>query len=149
MCRTENTETGSRAESARPTGWLNPYLHIALNGLLVTTSELLLKYGAMETIQPEVSPLLDIFGFSTLGSLWVWGGIACYILAFVNWLHILRWIPLSIAFPLTSVVHVLIPLGSWFFLGEYISPVRWLGIAMIIAGIYFIAKPLMLSEEAL
>jgi|WetSurMetagenome_2_1015567.scaffolds.fasta_scaffold00865_3 drug/metabolite transporter (DMT)-like permease len=149
MCREKNTPENTDAHPATPTGWLNPYLHIALNGLLVTTSELLLKYGAMETVQPETSLLLDILGFSTLGSLWVWGGITCYILAFVNWLHILRWIPLSIAFPLTSVVHVLIPLGSWLFLGEYISPVRWLGIAMIIAGIYFIAKPLMLSEEAL
>jgi drug/metabolite transporter (DMT)-like permease len=145
----QTPKNSASAELALPTGWLNPYLHLAINGLLVTVSELMLKCGAMETIKPDASLLLNIFGFSTLGSWWVWGGIACYILGFINWLHILRWIPLSLAFPLTSVVHVLIPLGSWFFLGEYINPMRWLGIALIIAGIWFIAKPLMWSEEAL
>jgi drug/metabolite transporter (DMT)-like permease len=136
-------------KAAAPTGWLNPYLHIAINGLLVTASELLLKYGAMETVYADMPFLQEIFGIATLGSLWVWGGIICYILAFFNWLHILRWVPLSIAFPLTGVVHVLIPLGSWLFLGESVSPLRWLGIALIIAGIWLVAEPLMRADEDL
>jgi len=139
----------SNGKPTAPKGWLNPYLHIALNGLLVTASELLLKYGAMQTVQSDMPLLHDILGIGTLGSLWVWAGIICYILAFVNWLHILRWVPLSVAFPLTGAVHVMIPLGSWLFLGEAVSPLRWIGIAMIITGIWFIAEPLMRAEEDL
>jgi drug/metabolite transporter (DMT)-like permease len=135
--------------SSRPSGLLNPYLHLALNGLLVTAAELLLKRGAIATTQTASSPWLDSLGVATLGSGWVWVGIACYIVSFVNWLHILRWVPLSIAFPLASIVHVLIPLGSWLFLGETVGPGRWCGIALIVAGIWCIAAPLTRAEEAL
>ncbi len=135
--------------SVRPAGVLNPYLCLALNGLLVTASELLLKRGAMATTQVSGSPWLDSLGVATLGSGWVWAGIACYIVSFVNWLHILRWVPLSIAFPLASVVHALIPLGAWLFLGETLGPGRWCGIALIVAGIWRIAEPLTRAEETL
>jgi multidrug transporter EmrE-like cation transporter len=145
----KNIPLGPYGKALPPRGWLNPYLHIAINGVLVTTSELLLKYGAMQTVQDEMPLLQDIFGVATLGSLWVWAGIGCYILAFFNWLYILRWVPLSVAFPLTGAVHVMIPLGSWLFLGEAVSPMRWIGIALIITGIWFIAEPLMKAEEDL
>jgi drug/metabolite transporter (DMT)-like permease len=135
--------------SVRPSGLLNPYLHLAVNGLLVTASELLLKRGAMATTQVSGSLWLDTLGVATLGSWWVWAGIACYIVSFVNWLHILRWVPLSIAFPLASVVHALIPLGAWLFLGETPGPGRWCGIALIVTGIWCVAEPLMRAEEVL
>ncbi len=129
-------------------GW-NPYLHLALNGLLVTASELLLKRGAMATAQIPGSAWLDSLGLTILGSWWVWAGIACYVVSFVNWLHVLRWIPLSVAFPLASVVHALIPLGAWMFLDERLSPLRWGGIVLIMAGIWLIAEPLTHAEETL
>lgn len=135
--------------SVRPPWFLNPYLCLLLNSLLVTASELLLKRGAMATAQGSGSPWLDSLGVATLGSWWVWAGIACYIVSFVNWLHILRWVPLSIAFPLASVAHALIPLGAWLFLGETLGPGRWCGIALIMAGIWFIAEPIMRAEKAL
>ena len=77
----------------------------------------------------------------------MWAGIACYIVSFLNWLYILRWLPLSIAFPLASTVHALIPLGAWLFLGETLGPVRWGGIGLIVAGIWFIAGSLTHAEE--
>ena len=95
--------------------YLSPYLHLILNGLLVTASELLFKRGAMATAQIAAPAWLSWFGFTALKSWWLWGGVACAIASFINWLHVLRWIPLSIAFPIASVVHVLIPLGPWTF----------------------------------
>jgi drug/metabolite transporter (DMT)-like permease len=132
----------------KPPPWYrNAYLQLALNGLLVTVSELLLKVGATETAKSAVPNWLSWTGITTLGSWWVWGGIACYIVSFINWLHILRRVPLSIAFPLTSVVHVLIPLGSWIFLGETVSALRWGGIALILAGIWLMAGAIEHAEE--
>jgi drug/metabolite transporter (DMT)-like permease len=132
-----------------PLRLLDPRLHLGLNVLLVTASELLLKRGAMSTPHAPGSPWLDSLGIATLGSGWVWAGIACYVVSFLNWLYILRWLPLSIAFPLASTVHALIPLGAWLFLGETLGPVRWGGIVLILAGIWFIAEPMMRAEEAL
>jgi len=144
---TDRSETLARG--VHPKGLLNPYLQLAVNGLLVTASELLLKRGATATTQVSGSPWLDSLGITTLGSGWVWAGIASGIAGLVSWLYVLRWVPLSIAFPLASVVHVLIPLGSWFFLGETMSLLRWCGITLVMTGIWCLANPLMRAEEAL
>jgi len=133
-----------------PAAWyLHPYLHLAINCILSTASELLLKVGARETAQIAVPDWLAWTGILTLGSGWVLGGIAVYILAFVNWLYVLRWVPLSIAYPVTSVVYVLIALAARIFLGEQIGTIRWLGIGAITAGIVFCARPAADAEEKL
>jgi len=144
-----DAHAGEVAPPAAMAWYLNPYLHLGLNGFLVTASEILLKRGALATAQVGAPPWLTSIGIVTLGSWWTWAGIAIYIASFFNWLHVLRWVPLSIAFPLASVVHVLIPLGAWVFLSERVAPIRWAGIALIIAGIWLIARSVLEAEEAL
>lgn len=132
--------------SPRP---FDPRLCLALNILLVAASELLLKRGAMGAQPAPLPPWLNSLGLSTLASGWVWAGITCYLVSFLNWLYILRWLPLSLAFPLASTVHAVIPLGAWLFLGEAPIPARWGGIALILAGIWCLAAPLVHAEEVL
>ncbi len=58
----------------------------------------------------------------------------------LTWL--LRFQPLSVAFPLTTglgVIGVQIVASGWLF-GEPISPQRWLGSLLIILGIAFLSK---------
>jgi multidrug transporter EmrE-like cation transporter len=58
----------------------------------------------------------------------------------LTWL--LRYQPLSVAFPLTTglgVIGVQI-IASWWWFGEEISPGRWLGAILIILGIIFLSK---------
>src|SRR6202030_2053963 len=103
--------------------WLaNPWVQIALNALIVTASEIFLKLGARESAYFKG---LSWTGITGLFSAWTWLGIVFTILSLVSWLYVLRHIPLSIAFPLSNVVHVLVPLGCWIFLGEKISTLRW------------------------
>ena len=71
------------------------------------------------------------------------------ILSLITWLHVLRYIPLSIAFPISQVVHALVPLGSWLVLGESITSVRWCGIALVLLGLAVVAKPVARLEERL
>lgn len=66
--------------------------------------------------------------------------IASYIGAFFVWMLILRRSSLSLAFPLSSLVFVVVLLGSWLGLGEHISPLHWVGVAVIIAGIALLAE---------
>lgn len=136
--------------SAAPRGWYrNPVFHLVLNCLLMTVSELLLKRGARETVEVQVPSWLAWSGIAALGSGWVIVGIVVYILAFFNWLYVLRWMPLSTAFPATSSVQVLIALGAWAFLGERVGPLRWAGIVLITAGIVFCSRPAAAAEERL
>ena len=41
--------------------------------------------------------------------------------SFVSWLYVLRYIPLTIAFPLSRVVDILVPFSCWILLGEFIQ----------------------------
>lgn len=129
------------------TAFFNPWFQIAFSTFAVAIAELFLKRGAMQA--PALHPSINWTGVSGLASPLVWFGIFLIAISFVSWLYVLRFIPLSIAFPISQFVHVLIPLGSWIFLGELISTGRWAGIALVVAGIFTMAKPVAKFEERL
>jgi drug/metabolite transporter (DMT)-like permease len=66
--------------------------------------------------------------------------VGCGIGAFFVWMLILRRSSLSLAFPLSSLVFVGVLLGSWLGLGEQISALHWVGVAVIIGGIALLAE---------
>ena len=74
-------------------------------------------------------------GWLALQSPFFWLGIAGMMSSFIIWPAVLAALDLSVAFPLGSMSFVLIPLLSIVFLGEHISPLRWLGILVITGGI--------------
>src|ERR1700676_5014044 len=123
----------------RPSGFANPWLQLTLSVVCVFVSELLLKRGASDTANPAQT--WSCTGVTGLASPLVWLGIIFVIISFISWLYVLRYIPLSIAFPLSRVVDVLIPLSCWLILGEHISPRRWLGISLVVIGLAIVAKP--------
>jgi len=110
--------------------------------VLFAASQLLLKRGAGHATD-------DVFNLASLGSPWVWAGIAAEIASLVTWLAALRTVPLSIAYNLSGATHVLIPLGCWAWLGESISALRWLGIALVVAGVVLSARSAAAVEEKL
>jgi hypothetical protein len=98
--------------------FLNPWFQIGFSTFCVAAAELFLKRGAVEA--PALPASLNWTGVSGLASPLVWVGVVLVAVSFVSWLYVLRLIPLSVAFPISQFVHVLVPLGSWVFLGEFI-----------------------------
>ena len=137
----------AEGQSNRGFWFFNPLLQLALGAVLVTVSELLLRWGAKQFAGGE--GVKSVFGIAALASWWTWAGIASYIASFLSWIIVLRRLPLSIAFPAINVVHVLIPVGCWLFLGEIISPRRWGGIALVVCGILLLARSFVKAEEQL
>jgi drug/metabolite transporter (DMT)-like permease len=131
----------------RPSGFLNPWFQLGLSVVCVLASELLLKRGASETA--HLSPTWSWTGITGLASPFVWWSIVFVVISFLSWLYVLRYIPLSVAFPLSRVVDVLVPLSCWLILGEHISARRWCGIAMVVIGLAVVAKPVARLEERL
>ena len=131
----------------RPSGFGNPWLQLALSVVCVFVSELLLKRGATEIAEPDSA--WSWTGVNGLVSPLVWWAILLIIASFISWLYVLRYIPLTIAFPLSRVVDILVPLGCWIFLGELISTLRWCGIALVVIGLALVAKPVAQIEERL
>src|SRR2546423_42493 len=119
--------------SDRPTGFANPWFQFVLNIIGVVIYELLLKAGASATANPAKNG--SWIGITALQSPLTWLGIAVIVVDLVIWLYILKYIPLSIAFPLSRAVDVLVPISCWLILREAISPLRWGGIALVIIGL--------------
>ncbi len=131
--------------SAR-TGFANPWVLLIFEVLFVTASETLLKVGASQTAHLAGWEWTGVLG---LTSVWIWCAIVLVIMSFLCWIYVLRYIPLSVAFPLSNVVHVLVPLSCWMFLGEHISTRRWCGIGVVILGLAVVAQPVARIEEKL
>ena len=146
---TEPADAGESGHAARPfIRWFaNAYVQIGIGALLVTASDLLLRRGAMES--PNSGGVAGFLGLAALASLWTWAGIVSYILSFISWIHVLRLLPLSVAFALINVVHVLVPIGAWLLLHEHVSAMRWMGISLVLAGILLIVAPAARAEERL
>ncbi|MDB5979134.1 MAG: transporter [Pseudomonas sp.] len=76
---------------------------------------------------------------AAVSSVAVMVAVGCYIGSFLTWMLILRSSKLSLAFPLSSLVFVVVLMVSWLGLGESISPLHWLGVCVIIGGIVLLA----------
>lgn len=67
--------------------------------------------------------------------------IITYSLGVMNWVVALRFIKLSVAYPLTSLNYVGILLGSHYFFHEEITLIRVVGVALIFIGVLFVVIP--------
>ena len=70
-------------------------------------------------------------GWSITGAV-IWG------FEILGWAAVLSKLPLNIAFPIMSLTYAATPLASWLLLGDTISPRRWLGIALVTAGVMIV-----------
>jgi multidrug transporter EmrE-like cation transporter len=123
----------------------NPYFQILLTVVLTSAGQILLKIGA-DGSAGDASVGASL-GLRELADGWTWLGILAFVASFGSWLYALRFLPLGLAFSLTNGVHILVPLGSWFFLHEQLGPMRIAGIAIIIAGVLLLAQSVAHAEE--
>jgi drug/metabolite transporter (DMT)-like permease len=128
-------------------GLVNPWLVLGFEVICVLVYELLQKRGASATV--HLSQVWSWIGITALASPLTWLAMGLMIVSLLSWLYVLRYIPLSIAFPLSRVVDILVPLSCWMILGEDISTRRWCGIALVIVGLVLTAKPAAQLEEKL
>lgn len=76
---------------------------------------------------------------SAVANPWVAVGILCLLVFFGSYLASLSWADLTYVLPATAIGYVVLALLSKFFLHEQISLARWSGIALITAGVGFVA----------
>src|SRR5438094_3110379 len=106
-------DTMNQKKTDRRSGFGNPWLQLGLSVACVLVSEFLLKRGATDIAEPDSA--FSWTGVNGLASPLVWWAILLIIASFISWLYVLRYIPLTIAFPLSRVVDILVPLGCWIF----------------------------------
>ena len=115
---------------------------IILTDLLESIYEFFFKKGMLAVGQFNFSDLSATgkFLINVISNGWIWMGLATIILETFFWFAILSKIDLSIAFSVGSSSYIFVLLFSAFLLHEQVSLNRWIGTALIILGIFLIAK---------
>ena len=69
-----------------------------------------------------------------------WGGFVCYAVSIVVWIMALSRVPVSVAYPMLSIGYIVNALAAWYLFGEALTLTKWMGIAVIIVGVWLVAK---------
>lgn len=67
-------------------------------------------------------------------------GLGCYVVSVAVWIVGLSRVPVSIAYPLLSLGYVVNAVAAHYLLGEDVTVSRWLGIGLIILGVWLVAR---------
>lgn len=117
---------------------LRKYLVLAAVIVCAATGDSLLSYGMKQVGNVTLHNLSSVI-FAVLNP-WVALGVLFLICFFAAYMTALSWADLTYVLPATSLGYVLIALFAKFLLHEQVSLTRWLGIALISAGVGFVTQ---------
>jgi len=117
---------------------------ILLSVVLAAVAQLTLKYGMNQVTHNGAQPLQLGNPAQTATRIasvpMVWLGLVIFGLSAVVWLIVLSRASLSFAYPFASLTYVIIVLFDRFVLGQDIPSIRYVGVALIVAGIVLISR---------
>ena len=115
------------------------YLILFVSILLAVIGQLLMKQGMNQFGTFPVSKLLQHIVPMFLNP-WVFAGLMSFGLSSVFWLVVLSRINLSLAYPMVSLAYVVVAFASIIFFKEPVSFIRWMGILVIVFGVFLISR---------
>jgi drug/metabolite transporter (DMT)-like permease len=108
-----------------------------VQSFLLMLSQVFLKLAVTQftAFQFTFAYFKSVFGnlYMVISGLTVLGAISL-------WVYILKHYPFSIAYPLGSISYIFGLVAAVLIFHEQVSPMRWLGVCIIIVGIYFVTK---------
>jgi len=113
------------------------YLVLAGVTVFAAAGDSMLSHGMKQTGSVSLSHLQTLIG--AVLNPWVAVGILLLLAFFAAYMNALSWADLTYVLPATSLGYVLLALVARFVLHEQVSPLRWLGIALISGGVGFVA----------
>ena len=117
---------------------LRKYLVLAGVTFFAAIGDSLLARGMQQVGNISLHRLPDIV--LTILNPWVALGILFLLAFFAAYMTALSWADLTYVLPATSLGYVLLALIAKFVLHEQVSTARWLGIALISAGVGFVTQ---------
>ena len=113
------------------------YLVLAGVTVFAAAGDSMLSHGMKQTGNISLHHLQGVI--LAVGNPWVAVGILLLLAFFASYMNSLSWADLTYVLPATSLGYVLLALVAKFALHEAVSPMRWLGIALISGGVGFVA----------
>ena len=71
---------------------------------------------------------------------WLLASGICLVSATILWGYILKYFPFSIAYPITAFAYIFGMLAAIFIFHETVPLTRWIGVGLIITGVFFLVK---------
>ncbi|AEH87075.1 EamA family transporter [Mesorhizobium opportunistum] len=116
------------------------YVLISSSVLVIALGQIIFKFAARNfktggdgdwwgIVQQNVTPIALIFL-----------ALFLYLLSTVAWVQALRTIPLSVAFMFNALAFIIVPCAGFFLFGESIPKYFYLGMPLILLGIFFISR---------
>jgi len=115
---------------------------LILTGVLLNAAaQLLLKAGTTRIGEFQFS-LENIVPIGMkIATQWpIIGGLACYGISVVVWIMALSRVPVSLAYPMLSIGYIVNAFAAWWLFGESLTAQKLIGIAVIIVGVWLVAK---------
>jgi undecaprenyl phosphate-alpha-L-ara4N flippase subunit ArnE len=79
--------------------------------------------------------------FKTVFTTWEFAASGiCALSAMLTWMYVLKHYAFGLAYPLLSVSYIIGLLSAYFFFNETVPLTRWIGVIIIMIGVYFVAK---------
>jgi drug/metabolite transporter (DMT)-like permease len=95
--------------------------------------------GAGSTAIQSIPDLAHVVG-QVFVNPWVWLGIGSLLTFFVANILVLSWADYSFVQPASSMAYGVVALLSVLVLGESVTPLRWMGIAIICLGVFIVGR---------
>ena len=120
---------------------LTTFFFLLTGVLLNAGAQLLLKAGVkpLGALSIEASTLLAT-GARVLTQWPIVAGLACYVLSVGVWLVALSRVEVSLAYPMLSLGYVVNAVAAYWLFGEALGPMRCAGIAIILVGVFVVAR---------
>ncbi len=120
---------------------LTTFAFLLAGVLLNAGAQLLLKAGVMPlgSLSVEMSTIVSTLG-RVLTQWPILAGLACYVISVGVWLVALSRVEVSMAYPMLSLGYVVNAVAAYWLFGEALGPMRCAGIAIILAGVYVVAR---------
>lgn len=116
---------------------------IFLFGILMGASGgILMKHGASQIGHVQIHSIAQLIHyifklFTNFPSL---AGVLLYFFSAVVWAYLLTKFDISFVQPILALTYVVTPILAIFLLNEHVKPMRWLGILIIIIGVFIVAR---------
>jgi drug/metabolite transporter (DMT)-like permease len=118
---------------------------------LATAGQLMLKSGMARVgyigTQRLGKPLQVIWDVARTWQVLI--GLTLFVLSAVTWLVVISRVPLSLAYPFAGITYVLLAMFSKFVLKEHVPYLRWVGVALIVAGVVMVGRTSGPEQDAL
>lgn len=106
-----------------------------LNTCLMATGQMMFKAGSAGKSIGSILDIIQLF-FTPI----VFIALCLYAATTGLWLYILSRTPMSHAYPIQALAFPIVLLASMFFFHEQVTPIKWVGIAVIVCGVFIATR---------